>query len=225
MTTTRPWRRRPSTAAGFPDGFATTIHYSATPSAAVPDPGALVLEIQAELQTNLGITADLVNEPDSTYRADVDAGKIDGIHLLVQTPAYPDVSASLDPRFATRRDRRDRPALPGYHQSAGGRPGDGQRDQARGRLQEGERRHPRPRAAHPARDRRIGRGVPGRRQGCRRLAAAGRVVRPDDAGRSAPAGVADDPRADGPVLRRRGRSGRGADLQPGRREPVCPRPG
>jgi len=89
------------TAAGFPDGFATTIHFSTTPSAAVPDPGALALELQAELQTNLGITAALVGEPEATYRADIDAGRLDGIHLLSQTPAYPDVVASLDPRLAT----------------------------------------------------------------------------------------------------------------------------
>ncbi len=88
-------------AAGFPDGFATTIHFSSTPSAAIPDPGALALELQAELQTNLGIVADVVAEPEATYEADVEAGKLDGIHLLSQTPAYPDVSASLDPRLAT----------------------------------------------------------------------------------------------------------------------------
>ena len=62
------------TAAGYPDGFTTTIHYSTTPSAAIPDPLALALEVQSELQTNLGITADLVGEPDATYRAAVDAG-------------------------------------------------------------------------------------------------------------------------------------------------------
>lgn len=89
------------TAAGFPNGFATTIHFPATASAALPDPAGLALELQAELQTNLGITADIVAEPEATYRAAVDAGKLDGIHLLTQSPAYPDVTASLDPRFAT----------------------------------------------------------------------------------------------------------------------------
>ena len=88
-------------AAGWADGFETKIHYSTTPSAALPDPGAFALELQAQLQTNLGIRADLVGEPEATYRADVNAGKLDGIHLLVQAPAYPDVSASLDPRLAT----------------------------------------------------------------------------------------------------------------------------
>jgi ABC-type transport system substrate-binding protein len=89
------------TAAGFPDGFTTTIHFPAAASAAMPDPGSLALELQAELETNLGITADLIAEPEATYRTDVDAGKLDGINLLSQTPAYPDVTASLDPRLAT----------------------------------------------------------------------------------------------------------------------------
>ncbi len=88
-------------AAGYPDGFATTIHYATTPSPAIPDPGALALALQAQLETNLGIRADLVGEPEATYLADIDAGKLDGIHVLSQAPAYPDVSASLDPRLAT----------------------------------------------------------------------------------------------------------------------------
>src|SRR4029077_1373833 len=44
---------------------------------------------------------DLVVEPEDTYRADLDGGAMDGIHILTQDPAYPDVSASLDPRLAT----------------------------------------------------------------------------------------------------------------------------
>lgn len=87
-------------ASGFPDGFVTKLHFPATPSSALPDPHSLAAALQAELQTNLGITADLVAEPEETYRAAVDAGTLDGIHLLTHTPSYPDVSASLDPRFA-----------------------------------------------------------------------------------------------------------------------------
>jgi ABC-type transport system substrate-binding protein len=88
-------------AAGYPSGFVTKIHYSTTPTAAIPDPGALALALQAQLQTNLDIAAELVAEPEDAYRAAVDAGTLDGIHILTQTPAWPDVSASLDPRLAT----------------------------------------------------------------------------------------------------------------------------
>ena len=37
--------------------------------------------------------------PEDTFLADVDAGKLDGIHLLGQSATYPDASAFLDPRF------------------------------------------------------------------------------------------------------------------------------
>ena len=87
-------------AAGFPEGFVTKLHFPESPSPALPDPHSLALALQAELQTNLGITADLVAQPAETYRAAVNAGTLDGIHLLTHAPAYPDVSASLDPRFA-----------------------------------------------------------------------------------------------------------------------------
>ncbi|MFL5668442.1 MAG: ABC transporter substrate-binding protein [Chloroflexota bacterium] len=88
-------------AAGYPTGFVTKIHYSTEPSAAIPDPGGLAAALQAQLETNLAITADLVAEPEATYRAAIDTGAMDGIHILEQGPGYPDVSASLDPRLAT----------------------------------------------------------------------------------------------------------------------------
>ena len=69
-------------AAGFPNGFATTIQYSATPTPSLPDPGKVATEIQSELLTNLGIQATLEVVPDDAYRADVDDGTLDGLHLL-----------------------------------------------------------------------------------------------------------------------------------------------
>jgi peptide/nickel transport system substrate-binding protein len=86
-------------AAGYPNGFDTTIHYRATPTAYLPDPAGVASELQAELLANLGINATLVVEPPDPYLAAVDAGNVDGIHLLGQTAEYPDVSAFLDPRF------------------------------------------------------------------------------------------------------------------------------
>jgi peptide/nickel transport system substrate-binding protein len=88
-------------AAGYPTGFVTKIHYSTEPSAAIPDPAALARALQAQLETNLAISADLVGEPEATYRTAVNGGGMDGIHILAQEPEYPDVSASLDPRLAT----------------------------------------------------------------------------------------------------------------------------
>jgi peptide/nickel transport system substrate-binding protein len=86
-------------AAGFPNGFATTIRYSATPSLSLPDPGRVAAEIQTELLDNLGIHAKLMVMPDAAYRAAVDAGTLEGLHLLDRGAAYPDPSAYLDPRF------------------------------------------------------------------------------------------------------------------------------
>jgi peptide/nickel transport system substrate-binding protein len=86
-------------AAGHPDGFDTILHYPATGGPSLPDPTAVAEEIRTELLDNLGIRVSLVAEPDETYLADLDAGAIDEMHLLGREGAYPDVSASLDPRF------------------------------------------------------------------------------------------------------------------------------
>ena len=86
-------------AAGYPQGFETTIHYPMTARPSLPDPQGVAIDLQTQLQDNLGITASLVAEPDATYAADVDAGKIRGIFLDTQTVTYPDVSAFLDPTF------------------------------------------------------------------------------------------------------------------------------
>jgi peptide/nickel transport system substrate-binding protein len=86
-------------AAGFPNGFDTTIQYSATPRPSLPDPAAVAEELKAQLLDNLGIRATLVAIPDDTFTSEADAGKLDGIHLFGRTATYPDVSAFLDPRF------------------------------------------------------------------------------------------------------------------------------
>jgi len=97
------------TAAGFPNGFSTTIHYPDTPPGSSPDMGALAEEVQAELQTNFGITAELVGEPADTYAADVEAGKLDGLHLMSQAGGYPDPSGFLDPQFGSGSKEFGRP--------------------------------------------------------------------------------------------------------------------
>ena len=89
------------TAAGLPDGFTTTIYYSATPTPSMPDPGRVAAEIQTELLANLGIRAKLVLMPDAAFHRAVDDGTLDGLHLLDRGGAYPDASAYLDPRFGS----------------------------------------------------------------------------------------------------------------------------
>ena len=86
-------------AAGYPDGFDTKIQYREAPRPYLPDPTGVATELKTQLLANLGIRAELVAVPEDTFLADVDAGKLDGIHLLGQSATYPDASAFLDPRF------------------------------------------------------------------------------------------------------------------------------
>jgi ABC-type transport system substrate-binding protein len=88
-------------AAGFADGFATTIHYREAARSTLPSPEAIATEIQAELKANLGIDASLVVEPEDTFVADVEAGTVKGINLMVQSGAWPDATAFLDPQFGS----------------------------------------------------------------------------------------------------------------------------
>ena len=86
-------------AAGFPDGFDTKIQYRDAPTATLPVPTGVANELKNQLLANLGIRAELVSVPEDTFQTDVDAGKLDGIHLLGQSTFYPDTGAFLDPRF------------------------------------------------------------------------------------------------------------------------------
>lgn len=89
------------TAAGFGDGFETTLRYSDVAREYFPDPTAIATEIQAQLKDNLGIDAALEVEEFDQFVDDVDAGKLDGIHLLGARSRYPDVSGFLDPLFGS----------------------------------------------------------------------------------------------------------------------------
>lgn len=86
-------------AAGYRDGFDTTIQYRDLARPYLPDPTGVAQELKAELLANLGIRAELDARPADTFLADADAGVLDGIHLLGQGMTYPDVTDFLDPRF------------------------------------------------------------------------------------------------------------------------------
>lgn len=89
------------TAAGFPNGFDTTIRYREAPRPYLPDPTGIATEVQAQLLANLGIRATLAVAPEDTFDADLEAGTLDGIHLAGQSVSYPDASGYLDPQFAS----------------------------------------------------------------------------------------------------------------------------
>ena len=93
-------------------------------------------------------------EPAATYLADLDAGKLDGIHLSEPGGApYPDVSAYLDPRFGPNASKAlGKPfadigkALASGRATTNAAPADGC-------LQDGQRPDPGPRADDPDRGR------------------------------------------------------------------------
>src|SRR4029450_2084710 len=84
-----------------PDGSATTTRSPAAARPSLPDPTGLATALQQQLLDNLGIRATLTAEADDTFGADLEAGKLDGIHLQVQPLTYPDASAYLDPQFGS----------------------------------------------------------------------------------------------------------------------------
>lgn len=88
-------------AAGFADGFKTTIQYGTEPRDYLPDPEALALALQRQLAENLSITADLEPMPFADLVAQADAGQLDGIHLLGSRARFPDALVFLDPRLGS----------------------------------------------------------------------------------------------------------------------------
>ena len=86
-------------AAGFPDGFKTTLHLRDTVRGYLPNPTQVATDIQAQLKTNLNIDAAIDIQETTAYIDNANAGKLDGIHLLGWGADYPDVTNFLDVHF------------------------------------------------------------------------------------------------------------------------------
>jgi len=86
-------------AAGYPDGFKTTIHLRDVVRGYLPNPTQVATDIQAQLKTNLNIDATIDVQESTTYIDNANAGKLDGIHLLGWGADYPDVTNFLDVHF------------------------------------------------------------------------------------------------------------------------------
>ncbi len=86
-------------AAGFADGFPTTITYSDEPRDYLPDPTAVATALQTQLREYLGIEATLQVLPFAELASQADAGTITGLYLLGARAPYPDPTALLDPHF------------------------------------------------------------------------------------------------------------------------------
>jgi len=87
-------------AAGFPDGFDTTIYYRDVTRGYLPTPGDVAADIQAQLKTNLNINAEIIVMESGEFIQTSSAGGLDGIHLLGWTGDYPHVTNFLDFHFA-----------------------------------------------------------------------------------------------------------------------------
>ena len=211
-------------AAGFPEGFVTTLHFPESPEPRAPGPALARPRAPGRAPDQPRHHG----RPRRRARRDLPRGS-QRRHPRRHPP--PDARAGLSGRerlarsaLRGRSEQRDRPALRRHHEGAGRRSFHGQRGEARGRIREGQRRHPRPRR-RSSRSRSVGSTaafLPTSTERC--LAAppgAFATMTPGDR-RSSSAG---DPRTARPVLRRRDRRGGRAALRPGRREPLSPRAG
>ncbi len=88
------------TDAGFPDGFETNIYYRDVTRGYLPTPGDVAVDIAAQLEANLGITANVNVIESGEFIQTSSAGGYDGIHLLGWTGDYPHVTNFLDFHFA-----------------------------------------------------------------------------------------------------------------------------
>ncbi len=85
-------------AAGYPDGFETTIHLRDVVRGYLPAPQQVAADLQAQL-ADLGITASIDIQESTTFLDNSDAGLLSGIHLLGWGADYPDATNFLDFHF------------------------------------------------------------------------------------------------------------------------------
>ncbi len=86
--------------AGFPDGFETTIYYRDVFRDYLPEPGSVAVELQTQLQENLGITANIQVMESGEFIDESSGGRLDGIYLLGWTGDYPHITNFLDFHFS-----------------------------------------------------------------------------------------------------------------------------
>jgi peptide/nickel transport system substrate-binding protein len=86
-------------AAGYGEGFETTIHFDDAAHEYAPNQATIATELQRQLKANLNIDATLDIGPPTTYAASAAGGTLDGIHFFGAASPYPDVTSFLDSRF------------------------------------------------------------------------------------------------------------------------------
>lgn len=86
-------------AAGFPDGFDTTIYYRDVFRGYLPEPSVVAVEFQTQLRDNLGINAEIVVMESGEFIDESTNGRLDGFYLLGWGADYPHVTNFLDFHF------------------------------------------------------------------------------------------------------------------------------
>jgi ABC-type transport system substrate-binding protein len=85
--------------AGFPDGFDTAIYYRDVFRGYLPEPAIVAVEFAAQLEANLGITAEVVAMESGEFIDESTNGRLDGFYLLGWGADYPHVTNFLDFHF------------------------------------------------------------------------------------------------------------------------------
>jgi ABC-type transport system substrate-binding protein len=92
-------------AAGFPDGFETTLSYRNLVRGYLPRADLVAKQIQSQLAANLKIKADIAAIDSQEFLDAADAGLLPGLFLLGWGADYPDVSNFLDTHFGVEATR------------------------------------------------------------------------------------------------------------------------
>ncbi len=87
------------TAAGFPDGFQTTLTYRNVFRGYLPEPPVVAQDLAAQLLENLNIEVELVEMESGAFIDASNAGELEGLHLLGWTGDYPDPTNFYDYHF------------------------------------------------------------------------------------------------------------------------------
>ena len=85
-------------AAGFPDGFETTLYYRDVVRGYLPEPGVVAQEIASQLETNLGIKVNIEVVESGTFLTEASAGNY-SLYLLGWGADYPHPTNFLDYHF------------------------------------------------------------------------------------------------------------------------------
>jgi len=86
--------------AGYPDGFETAIYYRDVFRGYLPEPGLVAVDIQSQLEANLGIKAEVIVMESGEFIDESSNGRLDGLYLLGWGADYPHVTNFLDYHFA-----------------------------------------------------------------------------------------------------------------------------